>query len=49
MSLFNNATTHMILKFINFELIFDRSLGIRGALCKHHRMEVLSFKVIFKD
>jgi hypothetical protein len=41
--------THKILKFINCELIFGRSLSLRGALCKNHRIEVLSFIVIFKN
>jgi len=49
MSLFTNATTHLIVKFINCELIFGRSLSLSGALCKHQRMEVSSLKVIFKD
>lgn len=46
---FTDEKTHTIVKFINCELILDRSLSLRGALCKHNRMEGSSLKVIFKN
>ena len=49
MSLFTNAKTNTIVKFINCELILDRSLSLRGALCKHSRMDDSLLKVIFKN